>query len=164
MQLTDFECQKITSTIAQPRFVKYFDNPSDNVQGGIVSSFQGGAIAGTVITFIAADKLGRKRTIALGGLFATIGCALQAGSVDIPMLIVGRFIAGTAVGILSSTVPMYAGEISPAGIRGILSGLLQWMLSWGFFIAQWLGYGCSFVDTDLQCKLILIRPYRIILI
>ncbi|KAF8857187.1 general substrate transporter [Acephala macrosclerotiorum] len=142
----------ITSTIAQPRFVKYFNNPNGSLQGGIVSSFQGGAIAGTIVTFIVADKLGRKRTIALGSAFATLGCALQAGAASMAMLIVGRFIAGLAVGILTSTIPMYAGEISQASFRGILSGLLQWMLGWGFLVAQWLGYGCSFTNTDFQWR------------
>jgi MFS family permease len=143
----------VTSTIAQPTFIKYFSSPSDDLQGGIVSSFQGGAILGTIINFFIADKLGRKRSIALGALTATIGCALQAGAVNIAMMIVGRFIAGVAVGILTSTIPMYAGELSEAKHRGLLSGLLQWMLSWGFFVAQWLGYGCSFVNNDFQCEL-----------
>lgn len=54
------------------------------------------------------------------------------------MLIVGRFIGGVAVGMLTSIIPIYAGELSEAKFRGVLSGLLQWMLSWGFFVAQWL--------------------------
>jgi len=144
----------ITSTIAQPHFVTYFNKPNDNVVGGIVSSFQGGAILGTIITFFTADKLGRKKTIALGALIATIGCALQAGAVNMAMLIIGRFIAGVAVGILTSTIPMYASEIAEPKYRGALSGLLQWMLSWGFFVAQWLGYGCSFNKGPFQCKFI----------
>lgn len=142
----------ITSTIAQPRFIKYFNNPSDNVAGGVVSSFQGGAILGTMINFFTGDRLGRKRSIAFGSLLAAIGCALQAGAANMVMLIIGRFIAGCAVGILTSTIPMYAGEISQAKFRGILSGLLQWMLSWGFLVAQWLGYGTSFTTSDFQCK------------
>ncbi|KAH9205997.1 general substrate transporter [Leptodontidium sp. 2 PMI_412] len=28
------------------------------------------------------------------------------------------------------------------------------MLSWGFFVAQWLGYGCFKVNSDFQCKVI----------
>ena len=32
----------IGSTIAQPTFVDYFDNPTPSAQGGIVSSFSGG--------------------------------------------------------------------------------------------------------------------------
>jgi hypothetical protein len=34
----------------------------------------------------------------------------------------------------------------------MLSGLLQWMLSWGFFVAQWLGYGCTFATSSFQCE------------
>lgn len=142
----------ITSTIAQTEFITYFNRPNDNLTGGIVSSFQGGAILGTIITFFTADKLGRKKTIALGALLATIGCALQAGAVNMTMIIIGRFIAGVAVGILTSTIPMYASEIAEPKYRGALSGLLQWMLSWGFLVAQWLGYGCSFVNGPFQCK------------
>lgn len=43
-------------------------------------------------------------------------------------------------------------EIATSEDRGKLSGLLQFMLSWGFFIAQWLGYGCFQVNSDFQCK------------
>ncbi len=68
------------------------------------------------------------------------------------MLIAGRVIAGFSIGILTSTIPMYCSEIAPAKHRGALAGLLQWMLSWGFLVAQWLGYGCTFVDSDFQCK------------
>jgi sugar porter (SP) family MFS transporter len=68
------------------------------------------------------------------------------------MLIAGRFIAGVAVGILSAIVPMYCSEIAEAKHRGALSGLLQWMLSWGFFVAQWLGYGCTHVNTHFQWR------------
>lgn len=68
------------------------------------------------------------------------------------MLIVGRFIGGVAVGMLTSTIPMYASEISMPKWRGALSGLLQWFLSWGFLVAQWLGYGCSFSKSDFSCS------------
>ena len=142
----------ITSTIALPSFVAYFDKPSDTVTGGIVSAFQGGAILGTIINMFAADWLGRRRTIFAGSVVSTLGCALQAGAVNMEMVIIGRFIGGMAVGMLTSTIPMYAGELSEAKFRGILSGLLQWMLSWGFLVAQWLGYGCQFVKSDFSCK------------
>jgi len=87
------------------------------------------------------------------------------------MLIAGRFIAGIAVGILSAIVPMYCvsqlcmlskasyatnsylqSEIAESSYRGALSGLLQFMLSWGYFAAQWIGYGCNYSHTAFQCK------------
>ncbi|KAE8420321.1 general substrate transporter [Aspergillus pseudocaelatus] len=137
----------ITSTIALPTFVDYFNDPSDTVTGGIVSAFQGGAILGTIINMLFANSLGRRRTIFMASVISCLGCALQAGAVNMVMLIIGRFIGGVAVGQLTATVPMYASEISEAKYRGALSGLLQWMLSWGFLVAQWLGYGCSFSTT-----------------
>ncbi|EPS37792.1 hypothetical protein H072_8346 [Dactylellina haptotyla CBS 200.50] len=142
----------ITSTISQPYFKEYFSTPSSTVTGGIVSAFQGGAILGTIWNMLFADKIGRKYTVLWGSVVSCIGCALQAGAVNMAMLIIGRFIAGAAVGMLTSTIPMYAAELSPAEHRGSLSGLLQWFLSWGFLVAQWLGYGASFVNNHFQWR------------
>ncbi|OQE13677.1 hypothetical protein PENFLA_c044G00396 [Penicillium flavigenum] len=142
----------ITSTIGQPEFIKYFSDPSDTVTGGIVSAFQGGAILGTIINIFTGDRLGRKWSVFTGAAVSCFGCALQAGAINLAMLIAGRFIAGVAVGMLTSVIPMYASEIAEASSRGMMSGLLQWMLSWGYLVAQWLGYGCSFNATSFQWR------------
>lgn len=42
----------ISSTIALPHFREYFNNPDENTDGGIVSSFQGGAVLGTMINMV----------------------------------------------------------------------------------------------------------------
>jgi MFS family permease len=67
----------------------------------------GGAVLGALSVTYLGDKLGRKRMIFLGSLFAVFGCTLQGGAATIGMLIAGRFFAGIAVGQLSSTVPVY---------------------------------------------------------
>ncbi|KAB8073476.1 general substrate transporter [Aspergillus leporis] len=142
----------ITSTISLSTFKEYFGNPSGTVTGGVVSSFQGGAIAGTMVNMVCANRLGRKYTILAGAIVSCLGCAIQAGAVAMPMLIIGRFIAGVAVGMLTATIPMYASELSEPQWRATLSGLLQWMLSWGYLVAQWLGYGCSFSSTEFSWR------------
>ncbi|KAB8247071.1 hexose carrier protein [Aspergillus flavus] len=142
----------ITSTISLATFKDYFGNPSGTVTGGVVSSFQGGAIAGTMVNMVFADKIGRKYSILVGAIISCLGCAIQAGAVAMSMLIVGRFIAGVAVGMLTATIPMYASELSEPQWRASLSGLLQWMLSWGYLVAQWLGYGCSFNTTEFSWR------------
>jgi MFS family permease len=91
------------------------------------------------------------KQVFLGALISTVGCALQGGAVNLAMLAVGRAIAGVAVGILSGVIPMYCAEIATAEDRGKLSGLLQLMLSWGFFAAQWIGFGSFHAKSDLQC-------------
>lgn len=42
----------ISSSIAVPHFKEYFNNPNDDTRGGIVSSFQGGAVLGTIINMV----------------------------------------------------------------------------------------------------------------
>ncbi|KAJ5085495.1 general substrate transporter [Penicillium argentinense] len=142
----------ITSTIGQTEFIKYFNNPNDDTTGGVVSAFQGGAILGTLINMLIGDRLGRKLSIFNGACISIFGCALQAGAINMPMLIIGRFIAGVAVGIMTAVVPMYSGEMAESSSRGMMSGMLQWMLSWGYFVAQWLGYGCSYVQGSFQWR------------
>lgn len=54
----------------------------------------------------------------------TVVCsALQAGSKSFAMLVVGRFIGGIGVGVLSSTAPTYISEISPPNVRGAFLAL-----------------------------------------
>jgi MFS family permease len=107
-------------------FHDYFNHPNDQITGAIVS------VAGYT-----ADAMGRKRTIQLGSLIAVLGCTLQTAAVTVPMLIVGRFVAGWSIGVLSMIVPMYQAEISPPHARGLLSGWTQLMIGWGFFVANW---------------------------
>lgn len=72
-----------------------------------------------------AHRTGRKRPIMFGSTVSLLGSALQAGTANMTMLIIGRSIGGMAVGQLTATVPMYAGELSEPKYRGLLSGLLQ---------------------------------------
>jgi MFS family permease len=69
------------------------------------------------------------------------------------MLIVGRFIAGISIGVLSMIVPVYQAEISPPHARGLMSGWTQLMIVWGFFVANWVGYGCQFLTNSGQWRI-----------
>jgi hypothetical protein len=31
--------------------------------------------------------------------------------------------------------------------------MTQWMISWGFFIANWIGYGCGYLKSTAQFRL-----------
>ena len=53
---------------------------------------------------------------------------------------------------MTSTIPLFAAELAPAKYRGLQSGLLQWFLSWGFLVAQWLGFGLEKTHGSLQWR------------
>lgn len=42
----------------------------------------------------------------------------------------GRAVAGVAIGIASSIVPVYQAEIAPKEIRGRVVSLQQWAITW----------------------------------
>jgi MFS family permease len=89
---------------------------------------------------------------------ATFGAALQAGSVNVGMMIAGRFFAGLGCGMLLTVVPVYIAEVSPPKQRGTIVGLQGMMIAIGFFLANWVGYGGDFASgmrngvSHLRCK------------
>ncbi|KAJ7447131.1 general substrate transporter [Mycena galericulata] len=135
-------------------FHAYFHSPGVNIIGAIVSTFAGGCFFGAAAAGWLANHIGRKRTIQMGALVAVLGCSLQTGAQNVSYLIVGRLIAGLAIGWLIScpVVPLYQSEISPPGMRGFLTGLTQLMVSIGFLVANWVGYGCQFIRSDAQWR------------
>lgn len=55
-------------------------------------------VLGALFASWAAENLGRKRSIFIGAITATIGGALQSGSVALAMFLVFRFVNGFGVG------------------------------------------------------------------
>lgn len=137
-------------------FRSFFDNPSDGIIGAIVSTFAGGCFFGAAAAGWLATHIGRKRTIQAGALIGVLGCSLQAGAQNVGFLIGGRFVAGLSIGCLSMIVPLYQSEIAPPKLRGLLTGLTQWMIVIGFLVANWVGYGCQFIQNDLQWRIPLV--------
>lgn len=45
------------------------------------------------------DRIGRRKTVMLGAVINLIGAALQAGARSLAMILVGRILAGWAVGM-----------------------------------------------------------------
>ncbi|OCH84054.1 general substrate transporter, partial [Obba rivulosa] len=145
----------ISSVITFSQFKNFVNNPGNyaSLSGAVVSTFTGGCFFGCAAAGWANDRFGRKRTIQIGAVFALWGCAMQSGANNFACLLVGRIVAGFAIGILSMTVPLYNTEIAPPKIRGFIVGLTQQMIGIGFIVANWVGYGCQFMNTDTQWRL-----------
>ncbi|OSX58727.1 hypothetical protein POSPLADRAFT_1172955 [Postia placenta MAD-698-R-SB12] len=147
----------ISSVITFSHFENFVNDPSsyDNLSGAVVSTFTGGCFFGCMLAGWSNDKYGRKRSIQLGALTALWGCAMQCGANNFACMLVGRIVAGFAIGALSMTVPLYNTEIAPPRIRGFIVGLSQQMIGIGFVVANWVGYGCQYIDSDAGWRLAL---------
>ncbi|KAL3483779.1 general substrate transporter [Aspergillus germanicus] len=143
----------ISSTLVQPTFISYFDNPSSAQTGGIVAAFSAGATFGAYACSWVGDPHGRIWALRVGAVIAVIGCALQAGAVHVAMLIIGRLVNGFGAGQLTAVFPVYASEVSPPKIRGAFGGLQMLMIEAAIFVATATGYAFGVhYDNDAQWR------------
>lgn len=101
--------------------------------GATFSLFAFGAGLGAICQAWFADWLGRKKALAIAGTTSTIGAALVAGAVNVPMLVTTRILHGFGLGMILCLVPLYGTEIAPPKRRGIFSGITV------------MGYGMGYV-------------------
>ncbi|KAJ2605558.1 hypothetical protein H4R99_001042 [Coemansia sp. RSA 1722] len=151
--LFGYDTGVMSSILEMDHWKTFFHNPQSVGVGVIVSLLTAGCFVGSLCAGWLADNFSRKRTIMLASIVFSIGVAIQCGSVNRAMLIVGRFVAGLGVGCLSMTVPIFQSEISPAQIRGRLVSLQQWAITWGMLVAFWVDYGCSFIESNASWRI-----------
>ncbi|KAL1981233.1 hypothetical protein VTN96DRAFT_2946 [Rasamsonia emersonii] len=125
------------------RFPRIYSDSS--FKGWFVSTLLLTAWFGSLVNGPIGDRLGRKWSMNLAVVIFVIGSAIQCGAVTIPMLFVGRAIAGFAVGQLTQIVPLFISEISIAEIRGGLVVLQQLSITIGILISYWIDYGSNYI-------------------
>jgi sugar porter (SP) family MFS transporter len=119
-----------------------------DLQGGVTAAMPGGSFVGSIISGYLSDRFGRNKAIMVASTVFIIGSILTCASHNIGMLIVGRFICGSGIGIASAQVPVYISEIAPAHLRGRLVGCQQWAITWGIMIFYYISLGCSYAAVQ----------------
>lgn len=104
-----------------------------------------GALIGSSLAYAIADSLGRRRELISASVFYILGAILTAISPNFPLLVIGRFIYGIAIGLAMHAAPMYIAETCPSQIRGRLISLKEFFIVFGML----MGYVSSnaFVET-----------------
>lgn len=94
-----------------PHFEATIGTLTPVVRGFIVSFLM---LMGAVPAFFAgqlADRYGQLHVIMVGSMIFTVGAILQGAASALPMLLVGRALAGLGEGIWLSNVSVYAGPL-----------------------------------------------------
>lgn len=121
---------------------------SSVIQGVYVSCFTLGALVGALSCSAIGDWLGRRKTIFIGGLLTLVGEIISCTSFSLAQLIVGRILIGAGVGILSTIVPVWQSECSPAINRGkhvVVDGIF---ITSGYALTAWINFGFSQIETS----------------
>ena len=100
----------IATTLAQDAFNNYMFPPGTknvtSLTGAIVSMGSAGNAIGCLINGLLLERLGRRKTLLVSTFFTIVGSAFQTAANGVPLMIVGRFVAGVALGILNPTMPI----------------------------------------------------------
>ncbi|KAK4237951.1 general substrate transporter [Achaetomium macrosporum] len=123
-----------------------------NISGITSSCFSLGAFCGAIFAFTLGDKLGRKKSIALGLVANAVGAILQIVAWHLPQMIIGRVINGFGMGLTSSTCPVYQAECSRPSVRGKLVVVQSVCNTAAFCLANWMNYGLYFSGGPLQWR------------
>jgi len=95
-----------------------------------------------------ATKVGRKLIIMVCCILFTLSSVELGLSNSVPMLVIGRFVVGLAVGGASMIVPVYISEVVPSKKRGRLLTLNSISITGGQFIANIIAYFIKNVEDN----------------
>jgi MFS family permease len=119
----------------------------------MVAILEVGAFFSSLIVGRVGDVIGRRKTILYGSCIFLLGGALQTFTTGMPMMLLGRLIAGVGVGALSTIVPVYQSEISPPHNRGKLACIEFSGNITGYATSVWVDYFCSFIESDYSWRI-----------
>ncbi|WVQ78647.1 hypothetical protein IAT38_000734 [Cryptococcus sp. DSM 104549] len=125
---------------------------SATLQSLLVAIYEIGCMVGALSNIWIGDKLGRRHTIALGGIIMLVGAILQTAAVDYAMMLVARVVSGYGNGLLTSTVPAYQSECSKPHRRGQLVLAEGSLITFGIMISYWVDLGFFFTTGSISWR------------
>ncbi|KAH7370752.1 hypothetical protein BKA65DRAFT_522361 [Rhexocercosporidium sp. MPI-PUGE-AT-0058] len=143
----------MSGIITGPFFKDYFNQPTKAEVGTMVAILEVGAFFSSLCVGRIGDIIGRRKTILYGSMIFFVGGALQTLANGMPMMLLGRIIAGVGVGMLSTIVPVYQSEISPPHNRGKLACIEFSGNITGYATSVWVDYFCSFINSNYSWRI-----------
>ncbi|PNH45437.1 hypothetical protein VD0004_g2462 [Verticillium dahliae] len=134
----------LSSILVHPGWQEMLNHPRAGTKGIITGIYY----LGTFISYIfvshpLSDWLGRRYAALSGVGVLMLGTALQATSNGVSALvtmILGRMVSGVGVAIVSTSVPLYQTEVSPAKQRGHFVTMNHVGFIAGLATGLWVGY------------------------
>lgn len=115
----------------------------------IVAAVLLGSVISTLFAGLLADWMGRKPLMLLSGIAFSASVPIIALSQGFIPLFLGRLLQGVSGGLVGVVVPLYLAECLAAKVRGKGTGIFQWLLTLGIFVAAVIGIYTSYHVADI---------------
>jgi MFS family permease len=107
------------------------------------SSLYAFGMVGTLVASRVTRRVGRQAIMLIGGSMFLVGALVNAGAVNLAMLIVGRMLLGLGLGFSGQATPVYLAEMSPPRWRGRFISAFPLFISIGYLVATVINTGTS---------------------
>lgn len=126
------------------------------LQGAVVSCYELGCFFGAIFTLVYGQRIGRTPILVAGGSIMVLGTVISTASFGthwgLGQFVIGRVISGLGNGMDTATIPVWQSECSRAHNRGFLVCFEGAIIAVGTFVAYWLDFGLSYVDSSVQWR------------
>lgn len=126
------------------------------VRGAVTACYEIGCFFGAIFTLLWGEKIGRTRLIFAGGIILSVGAIISTAAFGphwgLGQFVVGRVISGLGNGVNTATIPVWQSECSHAHNRGFLVCFEGAIIAVGTFVAYWVDFGLSYVNTSVQWR------------
>ncbi|KAK3309813.1 general substrate transporter [Chaetomium strumarium] len=147
----------MTSIIAMPTFQEQFGVKSVGPTAAVIFSlYVVGAMVGAPFAAVISDNLGRRKSMFTGGVIIIIGMIIISTSMHLPQIVVGRFILGFGIAVMTVCAPAYAIEIAPPHWRGRCTGFYNCGWFGGAIPAAIITFGTNYLENDYAWRIPLI--------
>jgi MFS family permease len=127
-------------------------SPNSTLLGFIVAVYELGCLVGALASFFWGEALGRRWLTVSGAVWLILGTVIQCTSYGQGQMIVGRIVTGFGMGCITSAVPIWQCETTPAHLRGRTMAIELSCLIVGIVVAYWIDYGCSLYTNEFQWR------------
>ncbi|EXJ85317.1 MFS transporter, SP family, sugar:H+ symporter [Capronia epimyces CBS 606.96] len=158
-----YDTGQISGFLEMDNFLRNFANEKnplgfDNIRSGlIVGMLSIGTLIGALIAGPVANNrvIGRKYSICIWSIVFCAGVAVQLGALGPRwyQIMIGRIIAGFAIGGMSVMVPAYQGESSPRHVRGAIVCCYQLFITIGILIANLINFGTERLHSTASWRI-----------
>ncbi|NNM86401.1 MAG: MFS transporter [Phycisphaerales bacterium] len=117
----------------------------------VVAAVLLGSVLSTLFAGTLADWFGRKKLMIISGVLFALSIPIIALAQGYGPLLGGRLLQGISAGLIGVVVPLYLAECLTPAQRGAGTGVFQWLLTLGIFVAAIIGIVFSMrLDTLME--------------
>jgi len=109
----------------------------------VTSAVVFGAIFGAALGGWLSTRLGRRRTIIVAAAVFSAGAIITGLAPSVAVILIGRFVVGVTIGVMSLVGPMYIAEVAPAAKRGGMVSVNQLAVTIGIVVSYLIDYGLA---------------------